>query len=116
MRLRKKWWARPELEKSNIFVPDGRIIKGKWKEEFKNDNPIHLELGCGRGGFVSQKAEKNRDINYVAIDLKDEVLICGLRKIQEVEPKLDNVRITALNIAFVADIFEIGRASCRERV
>ena len=54
MRLRKKWWARPELEASDIFIQDPRSLKGRWNEEFKNDNPIHLELGCGRGKFLKE--------------------------------------------------------------
>ena len=53
MRLRKKWWARPELEESNIFISKPADLKGKWREEFGNNNPIHLELGCGRGGFLT---------------------------------------------------------------
>lgn len=106
MRLRKKWWARPELESSNIFVNNPRELKGKWKQEFKNNNPIHLELGCGRGGFLVQKALKHPDINHIAIDLKDEVLVYALRKVKEVEPEIQNARIVALNISFVADLFE----------
>jgi len=104
MRLRKKWWARPEMEASPLVIINPRDLKGKWKEEFKNDNPIHLELGCGRGGFISQKASENPDINYVCIDLKDEVLIYALRKVEELE--LTNVRIVPLNIAFVSEIFD----------
>lgn len=106
MRLRKKWWARPELESSNIFVNNPREIKGKWKQEFKNNNPIHLELGCGRGGFLVQKALKHPDINHIAVDLKDEVLVYALRKVKEVEPEIQNARIVALNISFIADLFE----------
>lgn len=106
MRLRKKWWARPELESSNIFVNNPRELKGKWKQEFKNNNPIHLELGCGRGGFLVQKALKHPDINHIAIDLKDEVLVYALRKVKEVEPEIQNARIVALNISFIADLFE----------
>lgn len=106
MRLRKKWWARPELESSNIFVNNPRELKGKWKQDFKNNNPIHLELGCGRGGFLVQKALKHPDINHIAVDLKDEVLVYALRKVKEVEPEIQNARIVALNISFIADLFE----------
>lgn len=106
MRLRKKWWARPELESSNIFVNNPRELKGKWKQEFKNNNPIHLELGCGRGRFLVQKALKHPDINHIAVDLKDEVLVYALRKVKEVEPEIQNARIVALNISFIADLFE----------
>lgn len=104
MRLRKKWWARPEMEASPLVITNPREYKGKWKEEFKNDNPVHLELGCGRGGFIAQKAVQNPDINYVAVDLKDEVLIYVLKKIEELE--ITNVRIVPLNIMFISEIFD----------
>lgn len=104
MRLRKKWWARPELEASPLVITNPIEYKGKWKEEFKNNNTIHLELGCGRGGFIQEKALQNPNINYVAVDLKDEILIYVLRKIKEKE--IENVRIVPLNIAFISEIFE----------
>ena len=53
MRLRKKWWARPMLEESPLVITNPKEMKGKWSEEFKNSNPIYLELGCGRGRFIS---------------------------------------------------------------
>lgn len=106
MRLRKKWWARPELEASDIFIQDPRSLKGRWHEEFKNDNPIHLELGCGRGKFLTEKCEKYPDINHIAVDLKDEVLVYTLRTVKASEKELTNARIVALNIAFIAEIFD----------
>lgn len=104
MRLRKKWWARPEMEASSLVITNPREYIGKWKEEFKNNNSIHLELGCGRGGFIEQKALENSNINYVAVDLKDEILVHALRKLKEKE--IENVRIVPLNIAFISEIFE----------
>ncbi|KGK86975.1 tRNA (guanosine(46)-N7)-methyltransferase TrmB [Clostridium sp. HMP27] len=104
MRLRKKWWARPEMEASPLVITNPREYKGKWKEEFKNDNPVHLELGCGRGGFIAQKAVQNPDVNYIAVDLKDEVLIYVLKKIEELE--ITNVRIVPLNIMFISEVFD----------
>lgn len=104
MRLRKKWWARPEMEASSLVITNPREYIGKWKEEFKNNNSIHLELGCGRGGFIEQKALQNSNTNYVAVDLKDEILVHALRKLKEKE--IENVRIVPLNIAFISEIFE----------
>lgn len=104
MRLRKKWWARPELESSPFFITNPRSYFGRWHEEFKNNNEVHLELGCGRGGFISEKAKLNPDINYIAIDLKDEVLIYTLRSI--VEAEVSNVRIIPLNIMLIEGIFD----------
>jgi len=104
MRLRKKWWARPEMEQASYFITEPREYIGKWSEEFKNKNEIHLELGCGRGKFITDKALNNKDINYIGIDLKDEVLIYTTRKIDELE--LENVRIIPLNISYIEGVFE----------
>ena len=67
MRIRFKPWARPELEASKFYIDNPEEYKGKWKELFNNSNPIHIELGCGKGGFISNIAvyggiKKNFDI------------------------------------------------------
>ena len=111
MRLRKKWWARPELEESAFFksLDEARELKGNWKNEFKNNNDIYLELGCGRGGFAVQLAEKFNDKNLISIDLKDEVLVYTLRNIEKAE--LTNVRIIAMNIGMISEIFDENEIS-----
>ena len=103
MRLRKKWWARPEMEKDEKSIMDPFAMKGKWQEHFGNDWPIHLELGCGKGKFVSTLAKENPNINYVAIDLKDEVLVFVLRKINEMG--ITNVRLIPVFIERIDEIF-----------
>lgn len=90
-----------EADEKSVIEPWG--MKGMWKESFKNENPIHLELGCGKGLFISTLAEKNKDINYVAIDLKDEVLIFVLRKINEMG--IGNVRLIPMFIERIDEIF-----------
>lgn len=104
MRLRKKWWARPELEESSLFIAKPEEYCGKWHEVFKNINDIHLELGCGRGRFLSERAKQNPNINYIGIDLKDEVLIYTLKSVEEAE--VSNARIAALNIQLIEGVFE----------
>ncbi len=105
MRLRKKWWARPELEESDYFSCNPRELKGRWHEEFKNNNPIHLELGCGRGGFLVQNCIKYPKINHIGVDLKDEVLVYALRKVIESEETINNAKLIALNISFISELF-----------
>ena len=110
MRLRKKWWARPELENSKYVVIEPRDNKGNWNRVFGNSNPIHLELGCGRGGFIGAHAREEKNINFIGIDLKDEVIIYALKKVKDLE--LENVRLIPLNIAWVGEVFgkdEISR-------
>lgn len=105
MRLRKKWWARPEMESSNFVITNPKEKKGQWRTEFSNTNPIHLELGCGRGRFITTRAELNSDINYIGIDLKDEVIIYALRKI--VEKQQENVRLIPMNIGMIEEVFDV---------
>ena len=83
MRIRYKPWARPELEASKFYIDNPEDYKGKWQEVFKNNNPIHLELGCGKGNFISKLAVKNPDINYIAIDLVDAMLGLAKRNVEE---------------------------------
>jgi len=103
MRLRKKGWAKPELEKDPkvIFTPSEH--KGKWKELFGNNYPIHLELGCGRGRFINQLANMNHNINYLALDVYDELLIHVLRRANE--NHLNNLKVIPINIENIGDIF-----------
>lgn len=61
--------------------------KGKWHSYFKNNNPIHMEIGCGRGQFVSTLAEQNPHINYIAIEPIGSVLLRALEKIDERQQK-----------------------------
>ena len=104
MRIRYKKWARPELEASSFYIDNPEEMKGKWKEYFKNDNPIHLELGCGKGQFISELASENLNINYIAIDLIDAML--GLAK-RNVEAKYKEKNIEPKNIVLTR--FDIER-------
>ena len=103
MRIRFKPWARPELEACKFYIDNPEEYKGKWKTVFKNpNNPIHLELGCGKGNFISQIAIQNPDINYIAIDLVDAMLGLAKRNVEKAfadnnrEP--DNVILTRFDI------------------
>lgn len=108
MRMRKKSWARPELESCGFFVVDPKKYKGKWKELFGNDKPIYLELGCGKGTFMAVHGSENGDINYIAIDIKDEVLGLAKRNIEkaynEKNKSLDNVKLMAQEIGLINEM------------
>ena len=103
MRIRYKKWARPELEAASFYIDNPEQIKGKWKNQFKNpDLPLNLELGCGKGQFISKLASENLDQNYIAIDLVDAMLGLAKRNIEEaykeknIEP--ENVILTRFDI------------------
>ena len=84
MRIRFKPWARPELEASYFYEDNPEEYKGKWITKFRNkENPLHIELGCGKGSFISKLAFNNPNINYIAIDLVDAMLGLAKRKVEE---------------------------------
>ena len=108
MRMRRKPWARPELEACDFFIQKPSEYKGKWREYFKNENPIYLELGCGKGTFMAVHGSENPNINYIAIDIKDEVLVLAKRNIEkaydEKNHKLNNVALMSQEIALIDDM------------
>ena len=91
-----------------IFRPGE--YKGNWNEYFsrrtgnKEDAPIRAELGMGRGRFISTNGLLNRDINFIGIDLRHEIILSALSKVLEME--LQNVILIPYNILDIEDAFE----------
>ena len=111
MRIRYKPWARAELEASEFYIDNPEEYKGKWRQLFKNENnPLFIELGCGKGGFISQISVNNSNANYIAIDLVDAMLGLAKRKIEEEFKKenkeIDNVYITRYDIERIMNVFD----------
>ena len=103
MRIRFKPWARPELEASEFYRDNPEELKEKWIQEFKNqNNPIHIELGCGKGQFISQIGIQNPEINYIAIDLVDAMLGLAKRNVEQIykdnNRNIDNILLTRFDI------------------
>ena len=103
MRIRHKPWAKPELDACEFCVHVPSENKGKWNTVFSdNTKPLYLELGCGKGGFISQIAILHPEINFVAMDIKNEMLGLAKRNLEkayaEAERTPDNVRIAIQNI------------------
>ena len=81
MRIRKKKWAEPELSVCDFFVKDPEAHAGNWRHAFKKEQPLVLEIGCGKGGFAGQYALQNPDKNIIALDIKIDMLGVGRRTI-----------------------------------
>ena len=115
MRIRRKPWARPELAACPFFIDHPTEQIGRWNTLFaRPDAPIHLELGCGKGGFISQIAPANPQINYIAVDIKSEMLGLAKRKLEQAYRDAgrptDNILLTAHNIEQILTIFHSGDA------
>ena len=75
MRVRNRKGATELLEANPQYVVFNLLeVKGKWRDLFGNDHPIHVEVGSGKRAFVSGMAKQNPDINYIGIDIQKSVL------------------------------------------
>ncbi len=80
MRMRRKPWARPELAACPFFIDYAPDMLGRWNAAFaRPDQPLYIEVGCGKGGFIAHEAATHPDRNYLSIDLKSEVLVSAKR-------------------------------------
>lgn len=105
MRLRKVKNARERLAVNNnhYYIDDAKIYKGKWQELFNNQNPIHIEIGCGKGQFMMTLAKRNPDINYVAIEKFDSVLLRALEK--AIQEEIPNLKMAIMDAEVIKDYF-----------
>ena len=106
MRRRKVKGADIKLLSYKDYVLRDNIeaLKGKWNEKFNNNNPIHVEFGTGRGKFITTLATQNPDINYIAFEIKEEVLIKGVEK--AVEANLNNILFAWADVKNILDYFD----------
>jgi tRNA (guanine-N7-)-methyltransferase len=80
MRTRKKKWTGRELDTNPMVVHEPASLKGQWHSHFGNENPIRLEIGCGKGQFISQQAARHPEINFVALERDPTILAAAARK------------------------------------
>lgn len=107
MRLRNIKNASTRLaQNERDFVVNPNEYKGKWHELFKNDNPIHIEIGMGKGQFLTELATRNPNINYIGIEKFSSVLLRASEKLELMD--LTNVRIINFDAQNLVEIFEQG--------
>ena len=87
----------------------GEKLKGKWQSYFDDFQPIHIEIGMGKGGFINEMARRNPDVNFVGIELFDSVLLRSLEKL--VENPLPNLRLLLADAADLKNVFADGEIS-----
>ena len=104
MRLRHNPKADIAVENSEYVEQDPKARKGHWHDLFGNDNPIHIEIGMGKGNFIMTLASQNPDINYVGIERVPTVLYKALKKQEEM--KLQNLVFMAFNADEINEVFE----------
>lgn len=117
MRLRGRKGIREELEQQqDLVVLEPRAYKGKWSEVFGNDHPLYIELGMGKGQFVSGMSFKYPSCNFVGMDMYDELIRRGSEKVRTIwrensEEEPVNVRLALGNIESIEEFFAPGEVS-----
>lgn len=111
MRLKKIKNADIDVKNSSYTINEPLLLKGKWNKEFKNDNEIHIEIGSGRGQFIIAKAMKNPNINFIGIEVQDSALVKAVKKLDNLESNLPNLRLLRIDAFNLTEVFE-NEISC----
>ena len=98
MRLRNVRGASEIIESSLYVIKNYEEYKGRYNLIFGNNNPIHIEIGMGKGDFIINMAKKYPNINFIGIEKFDSVLFRALEKVDEDIPNLRFIRMDATDI------------------
>lgn len=103
MRLRNVKNKQEIMDASSYLITDAKQYYGKWNNLFNNSNPIHIEIGAGKGNFIINKAIQNPNINFIGIEKFDSVLARCLQKIPD---DLNNLKIVRMNALEIEEVFD----------
>lgn len=110
MRLRNIKGSREVIGASDYVVHEPEKQKGEWNSVFGNDHPLHVEIGMGKGRFISELARLHPDINYIGIEKYSSVLLRAIEKQSELQyPNLKFIRMDAETITEVFAPGEVER-------
>lgn len=110
MRMRRKPGVMEKLASlSELVLTNPHQYQSKWTSVFANDNPIHLELGTGKGGFITGLSQLNPQINYIGIERVPEILYLAATKLV-MDPR-PNVRLLMVDGEDLLDVFQPGEIS-----
>ena len=111
MRLRNVPRAESVLEAHDKVIKNEKELKGRWKEVFGNDNPVYIEIGMGKGQFLTEMAARHPDRNYIGIERYSSVLLRAVERLDKLEADsraLKNIRFICMDAAQIGEVFEKG--------
>ncbi|KHD85931.1 tRNA (guanosine(46)-N7)-methyltransferase TrmB [Heyndrickxia ginsengihumi] len=105
MRLRNKPWAKEKLmQNPKIVIQEPEHFRGRWSEAFAKKQPLHIEIGTGKGRFITGMAKQNPHINYIGIEKQESAIVSALDKI--LEEQLDNVKLLNVDASRLVEYFQ----------
>lgn len=106
MRLRNIPGSREAIAENCWCIQEPEQFKGNWNQIFGNGNPIHIEIGMGKGRFLMANAREHPQTNYIGIEKYSSVLLRALQKMEDAP--LENIRFIRMEAESITDIFEEG--------
>lgn len=103
MRLKHVKGAEEVILNSTYVILNPEKYKGNFKTVFNNENPIHVEIGMGKGDFLIKLAKQNPDINFIGIEKYDSVLVRAIQKIEN--DFIKNIRFIRMDAMNIENVF-----------
>lgn len=104
MRLKNVKGANEIITKGTYYIDNPYQNKGNWQKLFNNSNPIHIEIGIGKGDFIIQSALQNPNINYIGIEKYDSVIVRAIQKSNELD--INNLKIIRIDAHKLEEVFD----------
>lgn len=108
MRLRNIQGARDVIAQSAWVVQEPKEHKGSWQTVFEKAQPIHIEVGMGKGRFLMDMAKQHPEINYIGIEMYDSVLLRAVQKAEQLEEPVKNLLFLRMDARELPEVFEKG--------
>ena len=107
MRMRKKKNLIPRMERcSDVLIQEPSALRGHWRELFRPDCELRVELGCGKGRFTAETARENPDVLFIAVERVPDAMVIAMERVCAMD--LKNVRFISCDAALLQDIFAEG--------
>lgn len=107
MRLRYKPWAKDMIaDHPNIVISNPEEMKGHWHQLFGNHNPIHIEIGTGKGQFITEMGKRYPHINFIGIEAQSSVIVTALQRL--IDDEQPNVRLLHYDAQHITSCFADG--------
>ncbi len=108
MRLKHVKGSEEAVENSPLTVSDYKEKKGRWSTVFNNVNPVRIEIGMGKGQFITELARRNPDVNFIGIERYSSVLLRAIQKVEAMDAPLRNLIFICMDAADITETFDEG--------
>lgn len=104
MRLRNVKGAKEIIDNSSYIIKNPNDYRGNYQKIFENNNPIHIEIGMGKGDFIIENAKKYPNINFIGIEKFDSVIVRAVQKLENEE--IPNLKLIKIDANEIDDVFD----------